>query len=495
MKISFIYLLLIAAPFYAQKIEQPYVVNEKDLNTNYDEISVALSADGSQLFFSSNQPRTKNTNSQDFDVFSTTLKNNTWNKATNVISINTTTEEIVSNTNFAGDEIFFQTNISTISPQLTAKLAGDNWVKQSDNKSPILSTTIPFIDENHTRKTKEFILELIQLCKEDPRFINIHGDKLYFSSKGLNSLGGYDIFFSEYVDGKWSKPKNMGYPINTAYDEFSYSPVIHEKIAFLTSNRPEGVGGFDIYKVVYPSEEKFPEIEFSSYKLSSDRSETIETISQITKNKKELYYMIVTGRITNLLNLQGIEANIEVIDNENTQLINTIKSNAKTGKYTLCLTSGKNYNIRVSANGYLFQSENINLKNKGENNFKTKNFKMVVPAQENVSVLKNVFFEKNEETILPSSYAELDYIYNLLKNSNGIKIEIGSFTNNLNSLSNNLELTQKRSDAIANYLISKGINKNIIQAKGYGSKKPLYSNEIEIGRKLNERVELKILTH
>ena len=74
---------------------------------------------------------------------------------------------------------------------------------------------------------------------------------MYFSSKGHNSLGGYDIFVS-YVDdlGHWGKPVNLGYPVNTPYDDLFFSSTASGKYAFISSNRKDSLckGNLDIYK-------------------------------------------------------------------------------------------------------------------------------------------------------------------------------------------------------------------------------------------------------
>ena len=84
------------------------------------------------------------------------------------------------------------------------------------------------------------------------QYIHADGRTMYFSSKGHNIFGGYDIFVS-YLDelGHWGKPINLGYPINTPYDDLFYSATASGRYAYIASNRPGGEGGLDIYKVTY----------------------------------------------------------------------------------------------------------------------------------------------------------------------------------------------------------------------------------------------------
>lgn len=84
---------------------------------------------------------------------------------------------------------------------------------------------------------------------EDAPFLSDDGNTLYFSSKGHEGVGGYDIFKSELVDGSWSLPVNMGIPINSSVDDIYFIIDKEEMNGFLASARDGGLGGMDIYSV------------------------------------------------------------------------------------------------------------------------------------------------------------------------------------------------------------------------------------------------------
>ncbi|MCK4661397.1 MAG: PD40 domain-containing protein [Bacteroidales bacterium] len=86
---------------------------------------------------------------------------------------------------------------------------------------------------------------------EDSPEISNDGKTLYFSSNGHKGMGGYDIFKSEFVDGEWTEPKNMTYPINSAGDDIYFKYYEKDNVAFLSSNRSGGYGKMDIYKVIF----------------------------------------------------------------------------------------------------------------------------------------------------------------------------------------------------------------------------------------------------
>lgn len=113
-------------------------------------------------------------------------------------------------------------------------------------------------------------------------------------------------------------------------------------------------------------------------------------------------------------------------------------------------------------------------------------------AFEKPLVLNNVLFETGEAKLLPTSFTELDSVAVYLKNKSLLKIEIAGHTDNKGSETVNQTLSEKRAQAVADYLVSKGIEPTRITYKGYGSQKPITTNDTEEGRKLNRRVEFML---
>ena len=104
-------------------------------------------------------------------------------------------------------------------------------------------------------------------------------------------------------------------------------------------------------------------------------------------------------------------------------------------------------------------------------------------------VLKNVLFQTNETILLPSSYNELDLIAEHLKGNTEIRIKIFGHTDNSGEEKTNKKLSIERAKAVSDYLASKGIYKKRITYDGYGSLKPVASNDTEEGKQQNRRVE------
>jgi outer membrane protein OmpA-like peptidoglycan-associated protein len=105
---------------------------------------------------------------------------------------------------------------------------------------------------------------------------------------------------------------------------------------------------------------------------------------------------------------------------------------------------------------------------------------------------QNIFFASNSNRIAVSSLAAIDEVVAILQNNRDLKLEIGGHTDNKGKPAANLLLSQKRADAVKQYLVQKGIDGSRIKATGYGHQKPLFDNNSEEGKAKNRRVELKL---
>jgi len=123
-------------------------------------------------------------------------------------------------------------------------------------------------------------------------FIALDGKTLFFSSKGHNSMGGFDIFKTVYdsASAKWSKPVNVGYPLNTADDEYSFCLSGNGRTGYVAAVRPEGLGDKDIYKVTFNEQSVYPfESLVSGYVTSgSGTKPELRQVSLINKSDKKV---------------------------------------------------------------------------------------------------------------------------------------------------------------------------------------------------------------
>ncbi|MDW8288240.1 MAG: hypothetical protein RMJ89_09225, partial [Flammeovirgaceae bacterium] len=197
---------------------------------------------------------------------------------------------------------------------------------------------------------------------EESPFLHPNGKILYFSSKGHDSMGGYDIFYSEWDEKteQWSKPKNVGYPINTADDDLFYSVSADGMRGYFTSVRSDSRGGHDLYVADVPS--------------------------------RDLKIIALKGKVLDKETQQPLAATIVAVNNETGMFVSLANSNNNNGRFSLFLEPNKNYGIRVIKEGYLFKSLNINVPNQFEYLELDEVFYLQKNGTEKLEVLNNIFF-------------------------------------------------------------------------------------------------------
>ena len=110
------------------------------------------------------------------------------------------------------------------------------------------------------------------------------------------------------------------------------------------------------------------------------------------------------------------------------------------------------------------------------------------------SILRNIYFDYDKATFKTESYSDLNKLESMLRENSRIKVEISGHTDNYGHWQYNRTLSQKRAEAVKDFLTKKGIDPRRIKAVGYGESKPLATNDDEDeGRELNRRVEFKVL--
>ncbi len=330
---------------------------------------------------------------------------------------------------------------------------------------------------------------------EDERCIYAHpdGKTIYFSSKGHEGMGGFDIYKSTFENGKWTKPVNIGYPINTPGNDIYFVVTADGKHGFYASNKLGGYGGNDIYLITFLGPEKL-------FVYSTEDNLLANAVKPFLENKSIKSLEIEPPKLTMLKGTVVDEetkiplfATIDLFDLEKNELIASFETNDLTGKFLLSLPSGKNYSVNVKKEGYLFLSQNFDLPDSAtyQEIEQTLELKKIQVGKE--IVLNNIFFEFNKATLLKESIAELESIYQLLTENPAIYVEISGHTDNVGSANYNNKLSQERANSVVNYLIDKGIAKERLSAVGYGFEKPIAPNTTEEGRQKNRRTEFKIV--
>ena len=269
---------------------------------------------------------------------------------------------------------------------------------------------------------------------------------LYFASTGHQGLGGLDVFASSInKDGSMSEVVNIGKPINTPYDDFSFIVNDDTKLGYFSSNRIGGKGGDDIYRFV--------------------QLEDLRNMCEI----------LVTGTVTDSQTKEPISgALVSVMDANNNQIDQiTTRDN---GKYVFKLECDKQYFVRASKEEYT----------PGEELFTTpptsdfidiplelSNSKIPVLECDDLAKIldiEQIYFDFDKSNIRSDAANELAKIQAFLELYPATKIEIRSHTDSRANDAYNDALSERRAQSTRSWLIDKGIDANRITAKGYGER-------------------------
>ncbi|OYT11186.1 MAG: hypothetical protein B6I18_05155 [Bacteroidetes bacterium 4572_112] len=321
-------------------------------------------------------------------------------------------------------------------------------------------------------------------------FAHADGKTVYFSSMGHQGMGSYDVYKTVFEVNKWSAPENLGYPINTPSPEVYFSVGASGKNAYYSSNLEGGFGDQDIYKITFLGPEVLTEEQRLALADSVGNNTAAAGAGVLIAGTSQL--TLLKGTVVDELTLEPIEADIELVINDTSNVVATFKSNSVTGKYLVSLPSGDNYGLAISAHGYLFYSDNFNIPEFEEYNEVTRNIKLQRIEIGSHVILNNVFFEYKKYDVSEESKTEINRIIALMKKYETIKIEIDGHTDNIASAKYNIALSKKRAQSVVDYIVSNGIDKSRIVAKGYGFAKPIATNDTAEGRKLNRRSEIII---
>ncbi len=299
---------------------------------------------------------------------------------------------------------------------------------------------------------------------EEAVFIAADGKTMYFSSKGHQTMGGYDIFKSELVDGNWSKPVNLGYPINTADDDIFFVIDAEGEFGYFSSERANGVGSQDIYTVEFIIEEMKRQIVLNS-----------RVIDEIYKQPLDIAFM-------------------NVIDKETGEIIASFEHFGKEEHvFNLSLEEGKTYILEASSPGFEFATEELYVE------FPESNYEVVEKDIElsylNISsiILPIVYFDFDEHDLRPEAIEDIDFVIDLLKRYNNLNLEIAGHTDIIGNWDYNHWLSQKRSYVVASYIIESGIDKSRLQMVWFSYDLPAALNTDDEGRQLNRRTELRLI--
>ena len=296
---------------------------------------------------------------------------------------------------------------------------------------------------------------------------------LYFSSDGHPGLGGLDVFAVQMENGKTDdKVTNVGEPINSSYDDFTFIINENTKKGYFASNRPEGQGGDDIYKF----------LEAKPLLLGCKQMVTGIIRDEISKE-------ILVG------------ATVKVIDEDNEEIFSVISDTE--GKYSLALNCNQGNFIRASTEGYIPSEEYLE-KSNGESkivDFSLERNTVSAGFGDDLSKLlqlSTIYFDYNKYNIRKDSEIEVEKVIAAMEKYPSLKIKVNAHTDSRGKDSYNLRLSQKRAEATVAYMMKKGISEKRLTSEGFGETKLINqcANGVEctnVQHELNRRSEFIIL--
>jgi len=326
---------------------------------------------------------------------------------------------------------------------------------------------------------------------DDGPFIDYDGKTLYFSSKGRKGMGGYDIFRTEYdqESDTWSEPINLGYPINTPDNDIYFVSTEDGERGYYASVREDGLGYDDIYIVT------LPDLDESGLAVRKNVTEQERKDIQVTAIANASVTLRV--KVADASTEEPLEADVDIKAKTDNIITGIIEK--KPGIYEAEFTRDENTNfvLAVEKPGYVFRTLDIEIPAAGAEPKLIEKTVLLNKAEVGIrKVLRNIYFDFNKATFKDQSYRELNKLENMLAQNPGVKLEISGHTDNTGSKEYNKRLSQRRANAVVDYLTNKGVDARRLEARGYGEERPMATNDDEFeGRELNRRVEFKILSN
>jgi outer membrane protein OmpA-like peptidoglycan-associated protein len=282
---------------------------------------------------------------------------------------------------------------------------------------------------------------------EEAPFIAPDGKTIYFASTGLPGMGDGDLFMArskkegdKYV---WQKPINLGYPINSTFQEVGLFLKPDGYSAYFASGRLNGEGGLDIYEV------------------------------ELGEDFQPNNMVLLEGRVTDNLTGEPLQVEIEILRDEEKWVLQSDED----GRYFLCLSSRQAYAFTVAAPNYEYFSEAAFLPEQDNsipfvfdisltpNNIPTRD----VLAVEDDEVHMNFYFDFDDFSLNDKTRKQLDKLTQRLNREGGWEVEVIGYADNVGSSAYNQLLSEKRAQSIVTYLKDEGITVDKVRLEGRGS--------------------------
>ncbi|WP_055444035.1 OmpA family protein [Lacinutrix himadriensis] len=312
------------------------------------------------------------------------------------------------------------------------------------------------------------------------------GKTLYFASNMPGGIGDTDIWKVSVNKDTYGTPENLGKLVNTA-DKEGFPFISDNNILYFSSRGKQGFGGFDIFKVDLNKKEEATNLGKGINTKSDDFSFSINTVKKsgfFSSNRSgvdNIYLAIPICQYQVITLVEDAEtkqfianANVSILDAKNNIIATQV---TKEGKTSFNVNCASNYTINVEKEGYESLTIPVNREDQDQIVVNASLNPIVKDAmQEMITdkevILNNVYFEFNKSNITYQGATELDKLVTILNAYPEMEILVRSHTDTKGAAAYNLKLSERRAQATIQYVISKGISKTRLSALGLGSKEP-----------------------
>ena len=479
-----------------------------NVNTEYEETKPLFSPDGKHLYFvRQNHPENIGGIRDDQDIYVSMLLHDQWTIGRNIGQpLNDINGNGICSISPDGNT-FYVLNAYNADGTVTNGLSVSRRIGQE--------WTLPkkqTIDNFHTRSIYQ------------DYYVSQDGTVLIMAVQRDDSFGDQDLYVSFKVqEDHWSKPRNLGKRINSKYAEFSPFLASDNHTLFYASNGhnegkdsdifytkrlddtwsnwtlPESLGpevntpGWDGYFSLSANSEYA--VFVTNYAGSgSNRLSSSRDIFRLRLDIEPMMdeKLLVYGKVIDVQSRQPVVARVTCLAADDPDLSRFKITNPGEGEYKIALNPRNPYVVTVEAEGYLAVNHPINLGSMSNGEFR-QDFELIPLQVGQIFQLEDLHFVQGKPDLLPESKPQLDRLLEILVGNPSLKIQLSGHTDRLGSQSALKKLSQQRADAVKDYLISHGVPKNRIRSEGYGGNNPIASNDTPDERRLNRRVEVKIL--
>lgn len=315
------------------------------------------------------------------------------------------------------------------------------------------------------------------------------GKYLYYVSDAVGGFGGKDIFRSRLVGSDFGPMENLGPEINTPGDEMF--PYVRDSVTlYFASNGHPGMGGLDLFKATQDSTGKWhvENLKAPINSMGDDFGITFEGNKErgfFSSNRNDargydhLYSfelptitIFIEGLVSDVDEYPIEDATIRIVGKDG---LNVKVPAKKDGSYRVELERDIRYVMMASARGYL--NQNFELKTGPEEKNETYIVDFYLSPISKPVVIDNIFYDFDKATLRPESQKALDEMIKMLNDNPNVTIELGAHTDRKGTDQYNERLAQRRAQSVVDYLIAGGIDKERLEAKGYGESVPKTINK------------------